>query len=110
MGKEVKNPQAPQVKTLEEARALVAEQFDTIQKQNALITEQNQMITELEAKGKQSGGDKPTIKIGAVVYQVNSGAKIDGKTYSAADLAEDTEAAKKVIEKEGQNILTVIGD
>jgi hypothetical protein len=110
MAKPVTKSESPQVKTLAEAQQLVDEQFATIQKQNTLIQEQNQMITELESKGKQSGGSKPTIKIGKVVYQVNSGAKINGRTYSATELAEDTDAAQKVIEKEGQNILTVIGD
>lgn len=110
-----KDTKAPQFKTIEEAQVLVDGLFTenekakaTIEELSALLKEQGAKITELEVKSKQGGASKLTIKIGKKVFEINSGAKVNGKPFTPAELAEDTDAASLVLEIEGQTILTEI--
>jgi hypothetical protein len=85
--------------TLEQALEVIAQQ-------NGVITELNETITKLE-KNIANGVNKPTIEIDGKVYEVNSGARVGSEVLSPNAIAENADAAKAILEIEGQSVLTV---
>jgi hypothetical protein len=83
--------------TLEQALEIIGQQ-------NEVIAELNKHIASLEAKPSK---ETLTVAIDAHTYTINSGAFVDNVKYSPADLAENKEVCAKILEIEGQTILTV---
>jgi|GEM_PF-3879401 hypothetical protein len=96
MAKTKNNTESAAPETLEQALEIIAQQTE-------VIAELNKHIASLEAKPTQV---KPSVAIGKHVYTINSGAYVDGTKYSAAELAENKEVCGKILEIEGQTILT----
>lgn len=93
--KENTNSAAPE--TLEQALEIIAEQ-------SAVIGELSAHIAKLEAKPVSK---KPSVALGVHVYVINSGAQINGVSYTAAELAENKEVCEQIVSIEGQTILTM---
>jgi uncharacterized coiled-coil protein SlyX len=90
--------------TITELNEKVAEQDETITQLETKATEQEAVIVELNKKvseqDKAVKADFPVIKIGKESYQiVIPKFRYDGKVYTAADLKNEPELAKTLLEE-----------
>lgn len=107
-----KNTPAPE--SLEQALKVIAEQEATIDsllaesaENQKIIVDLNKQVSKLE-QANAAGEQIATVEIGKQTYQINSATRLDGVILTPKQIAENVDAAKAILEIEGQQVLTLI--
>lgn len=88
-------PEEIKALTPEQIAAILAEKDDQLNTAASLIGEQTSKIDKL-SKGNKS--IKPSVKVGDVTYDIVHGIKLNGKVYTADEIAANADVAAKLIE------------